>query len=661
MIHEGKIRPATGPAKMLGVGTVGGKARTTKVFQKRLTAYRSKKRRVKTLAAAGFKTRNAVRATAMPSIGYGVEAMGVADTPLKKTRKLVLSAASSETAGGCVDAEFFAIDGNKGRLDPAFMCHVAPLSTWAQAWWENWRTHDELTSSFLAAEVRLRKHSPRKNGIWNRVKGPTAAVQLTANRIGWVFLEPHVLLTDEGISLDLKVDPPAAVASAVAEAVVRWRAANVLLQHTATSSLLRNHTTATHPKVLPSFEGSWKRANAMANVRTAPGIFDACNAGRKTSSMPSEWQPKYAPYLVSAVAGKQWAQARCARVENGAWTSDANCQLCKSAVGTLLHRHICPTITPADGRQQCPAPAAQDLIGRSEEQKFLWQTRGIGGSRVFITPRETHEEITWLQHPSGDTPYHQLDWYIDASQIDAGEESAAIRFGVAAVAVNSVGQLEAAVYARPPSYIKSIPAAEAWGLWLVLASTPARRRVFTDCRANLALLQAGRDKASSAKNKAARVWGAIFNALDDSGATNTDWLIWMPAHTSRHQIGVASRSDGQPLSSLDWLANMAVDELAKHAASTCRVEATTRSKLQAAWANARFGAGSAPSPTTLRITTSTKCRPTGRLRRSNIATPWAAQPAPKPIWPPSSPPSAARWMTPGHRIHRSPMRISPEA
>ena len=42
------------------------------------------------------------------------------------------------------------------------------------------------------------------------------------------------------------------------------------------------------------------------------------------------------------------------------------------------------------------------------------------------------------------------------------------------------------------------------------------------------------------------------------------------------------------MSSLDWLANKAVDELAKHAASTCRVDQGTRTKLQAAWANAVF-------------------------------------------------------------------------
>ena len=267
---------------------------------------------------------------------------------------MVLSTASSETAGGCTDAEFFAIDGSKGRLDPAFMCHMAPISNWAQAWWESWRTHDELALSFHAAEARLRKHNAQKNGIWNKARGPTAAAQLTANRIGWVFTEPHKILTDEGTTLDLRVDPPAAVASAVAASVIRWRAANVLRQHTAMRSLLHNPTTAVHPKVLPSFEMNWRRANAMASVKTAPGVSDACNAGRKMRCLPADWQPRFAKYSISAVAGKQWPQARCAAVNRGEWSSDANCQLCNRALGSLQHRHVCSTITPLDGRQPCP-------------------------------------------------------------------------------------------------------------------------------------------------------------------------------------------------------------------------------------------------------------------------------------------------------------------
>ena len=207
---------------------------------------------------------------------------------------------------------------------------------------------------------------------------------------------------------------------------------------------------------------------------------------------------------------------------------------------------------------------------------------------MFVKPRDDSAKVNWLRHPAGHTPFHQLDWYIDASQIDAGEEAVAIRFGVAAVAVNSIGELEAAVYATPPDFIRSIPAAEAWGLWLVLSTTPARRRVFTDCRANLSLLVAGRDRTTSAKNKAARVWSDIFHALDEPQITDPSWLVWVPAHTSRQRIGEAFRSDGSKLSALDWLANMAVDELAKHAAHSVRADATTLVKLKATWANATF-------------------------------------------------------------------------
>ena len=183
---------------------------------------------------------------------------------------------------------------------------------------------------------------------------------------------------------------------------------------------------------------------------------------------------------MSAVAGKQWSQARCASVRAENWSNEAACQLCKSEQGTLLHRHHCAAITPAAGRAACPASAASDDVGCSQQQKSLWRTRGIGGTRVFVPPRQVDETVTWLKHPSGRVAYQDLDWYVDASQIDTDGEAAAARYGVAAVAVNEQG------------FVDSTSAAEAWGLWLVVASTPARRTVYTDCRANLTLSKAGK-------------------------------------------------------------------------------------------------------------------------------------------------------------------------
>ena len=59
----------------------------------------------------------------------------------------------------------------------------------------------------------------------------------------------------------------------------------------------------------------------------------------------------------------------------------------------------------------------------------------------------------------------------------------------------------------------------------------------------------------------------------------------MPALTPRAQIGTHAKSDGTPIASLDWLANMAVDRMAKDAAHSVRTSEDVRSKLEAAWQN----------------------------------------------------------------------------
>ena len=121
-------------AKMLGVGTVGGAARTTKIFDKRVASFKVKKHKSQKLRAQGFQVANAVRATAMPSMGYGLETAGVSDSKLSNLRRTVCNAAS--TGGGSFECELMAKDGRRGRLDPAFDAHVKPIATWATAWWD---------------------------------------------------------------------------------------------------------------------------------------------------------------------------------------------------------------------------------------------------------------------------------------------------------------------------------------------------------------------------------------------------------------------------------------------------------------------------------------------------------------------------------------------
>ena len=136
----------------------------------------------------------------------------------------------------------------------------------------------------------------------------------------------------------------------------------------------------------------------------------------------------------------------------------------------------------------------------------------------------------------------------------------------------------AALRGIPPISVKSIPAAEAWAISVVLRATPARRQLFTDCKANLAVLARGKQWATSGKRASASIWRSIFSALDEDPDSIQN-IKWIPAHKSRSMIGVAEKSDGVPINVVDWMANMAADELAKSAANLVRVPADVRQKL----------------------------------------------------------------------------------
>ena len=572
------VHPRTGqPAKMLGVGTKGGSVRTTKVYNKRVQQFKKKTGRFKTLKNHGFATRYAVQAaTAMPAIGYGLEAAGISNSALRQLRCMVNNAAGTATGGGNHEVELLARDALHGRLDPAFDAHTKPLAAWATAWWDKWRPHDQLEKSFKKADADLRSCGNHSN-IWQRVRGPTAAAIATASRIGWHFSDPRHLHTDDGETFDLTRDPPAAVVQAIHAAVIRWRSANVLQHHSATMTLLQSPKFTAPAGVLPAAYDDWLRAKAMASIKTGVASLDNAINGKKHPQLTDAWRKQYGPYLASAMSNKQWTQARCAAARGAGWTKDSTCRLCNSEPGTEIHRHKCPAIWPLP--QPPPPPAAQrDIAAKTQHQRELWQTRGLGGTRVFVPQRQEEEHIEWLKQVPDDAVYHELDWYVDASQIDARTESAA-RFGIGAVAVNTRGDLVAAMRAVPPRRVASIPSAEAWAISAVLQATPARRTVYTDCKSNLAILAKGKQWATDGKRASARTWQSIFHSLDDDQSA-IDAIVWMPAHKTRAQVGTVNNSNGLPINIVDWMGNMAADELAKSAAHSVRVPAHIIRKLE---------------------------------------------------------------------------------
>ena len=246
-------------------------------------------------------------------------------------------------------------------------------------------------------------------------------------------------------------------------------------------------------------------------------------------------------------------------------------------VGSLEHWHCCRVIAE---RNLAPSPSPSvlnPLMYASQAAMDLWRTRGIGGFRIFVPGRSTEGEVQWLITPRSHVDPATLDWYIDASLVD-GTLGPCARYGAAGVAVDDRGHLVAAWKGVPPAYVDSIGEAEAWALATVLLETPARRRVLTDCKANLDFLAAGHTAATASNMRGARVWRTIFAALDreqpsgdDTYLHDNDWLVWLPAHKSKDGIGKCLKSNGECLNCVDWLANATVDRLAKEAADAVRV------------------------------------------------------------------------------------------
>ena len=122
---------------------------------------------------------------------------------------------------------------------------------------------------------------------------------------------------------------------------------------------------------------------------------------------------------------------------------------------------------------------------------------------------------------------------------------------------------------RPPEWIDSASAAEAWALATVTSRAPWGPKIITDCLGLLHTAEAGATAATRSSKQLARTWATIAGHLDGniSEMVTSKRLRWMPAHQGPGAIGVAVKSDGKPITVLEWRANRLVDAIAKAEAS----------------------------------------------------------------------------------------------
>ena len=85
------------------------------------------------LRRMGANVRLMTRMAGTPSVMYGVEIVGMADTALEKVRRAIARAAAPEGTGKNYDLVLLACDADQGTMDPAFDVHVLPIQRWSMA------------------------------------------------------------------------------------------------------------------------------------------------------------------------------------------------------------------------------------------------------------------------------------------------------------------------------------------------------------------------------------------------------------------------------------------------------------------------------------------------------------------------------------------------
>ena len=154
---------------------------------------------------------------------------------------------------------------------------------------------------------------------------------------------------------------------------------------------------------------------------------------------------------------------------------------------------------------------------------------------------------------------------MDGSALNAGWSTLAT-FGLGIVVYARGGDLVAWGGGVPPAWKDSASAAEAWALAVVTSHAMHPSAIVTDCLGLVHTAENGTAAATSSNRQLARTWATIANHLDGdiSSLTRDKRLCWMPAHQSHSAIGIVLKSNGKPISSLEWRANRLVDAVAKN-------------------------------------------------------------------------------------------------
>lgn len=270
---------------------------------------------------------------------------------------------------------------------------------------------DNHRQKITGGKQRRRKTTSAENHVGGKPpaennRRKTTLAENNLCRIGWTFISGHVLLCDNGDTVDLSLDPPVVVPDAVKRAVRCWSFSRIDECH---PGLVPEHPDflLARPPMKPVVTCTIRSTFWMCSEDTAPG--------RTKCPTFDHWQTRCKSDLISAVSGGHWPQARLASVKD--WTDDNRCQLCLEAVGTLSHRLVCKLIKPK-GDWQVPPAECQKIAWQLDPKRLeTLSTRGLFALKLVLPKPPPGATFRWLLHPPEDIPDDAV-FYIDGSLFD---------------------------------------------------------------------------------------------------------------------------------------------------------------------------------------------------------------------------------------------------
>ncbi|CAK0894743.1 unnamed protein product [Prorocentrum cordatum] len=164
--------------KHLGVTTAAGRYRRVGAFSKRAVKFAAKRDRIARVRRSGGPAHKVIRHAKVPSLLYGVNVLGMADTKLGELRQSVATAMAGNAKGRSTYLTLLADD-----VDPGILANASPILAWAQTWQEA-EDDPSLVPRLQAAWKRWVLRVGLAKAPWQQVRGPAGAFVATVKRLG---------------------------------------------------------------------------------------------------------------------------------------------------------------------------------------------------------------------------------------------------------------------------------------------------------------------------------------------------------------------------------------------------------------------------------------------------------------------------------------------